>query len=163
MSEKLNRSSGSSVSVQRLPQVKSPASTAVSDYDSIDLVREMVKAADERKAGDITVLDVAEISYITEYFMIVTGFSTTQIRAIARSVENRAEELFNRVPEQVEGMSDGGWILLDYGAVIIHVFLPQEREFYDIEAFWGHAEKLDISAFLELDADAATNMGSAEP
>lgn len=162
MSEKLNRSSGSSVSVQRLPQVKSPSSTAVSDYESIDLVREMVKAADERKAGDITVLDVTDISYITEYFMIVTGFSTTQIRAIARSVENRAEELFNRVPEQVEGMSDGGWILLDYGAVIIHVFLPQEREFYDIEAFWGHAEKLDISTFLELDVDAGANLNSSD-
>ena len=149
MSDQPNLSSVSSVSVTRLPQVQERPSVDPSSYEALDVIKEMVRAADERKAGDITVLDVGEISYLAEYFMVVTGFSTTQVRAIARSIEDKVEEVFQRLPHRVEGLGDGGWALLDYGEVIVHVFLPKEREFYDIEAFWGHAERIDITPFLE--------------
>ena len=154
MSDQPNPSSVSSVSVTRLPRAQERPSVDASSYEALDVIKEMVRAADERKAGDITVLDVGEISYLAEYFMVVTGFSTTQVRAIARSIEDKVEEVFQRLPNRVEGMSEGGWVLLDYGEAIVHVFLPKEREFYNIEAFWGHAEKVDISAFLEMDANA---------
>ncbi|MEM9220334.1 MAG: ribosome silencing factor [Cyanobacteria bacterium P01_F01_bin.150] len=157
MSEHPNLSSVSSVSVTRLPQVKDRPSVDPSSYEAIDVIKEMVRAADERKAGDITVLDVGDISYLTEYFMVVTGFSITQVRAIARSIQDKLEDVFQRSPNRVEGMNEGGWVLLDYGEAIVHVFLPKEREFYDIEAFWGHAERVDITPFIELGPNLASN------
>lgn len=155
MSDQPNPSSVSSVSVTRLPRVQERPVIDPASYGALDVIKEMVRAADERKAGDITVLDVGEISYLAEYFMVVTGFSTTQVRAIARSIEDKVEEVFQRLPNRVEGMSEGGWVLLDYGEAIIHIFLPKEREFYNIEAFWGHAEKIDIAAFLEVEPTPA--------
>ena len=151
MSDQPNLSSVSSVSVTRLPQEQERPSIDPSSYEALDVIKEMVRAADERKAGDITVLDVGEISYLAEYFMVVTGFSTTQVRAIARSIEDKVEEVFQRLPNRVEGMGDGGWVLMDYGEVIVHVFLPKEREFYNIEAFWGHAERVDVTPFLDIE------------
>lgn len=154
MSDQPNLSSVSSVTVTRLPRVQDRPSIDPSSYEALDVIKEMVRAADERKAGDITVLDVSEISYLADYFMVVTGFSTTQVRAIARSIEDKLEEMFQRLPNRVEGMSEGGWVLLDYGEAIVHIFLPKEREFYNIEAFWGHAEKVDILPFLEMGLNA---------
>jgi ribosome-associated protein len=106
------------------------------------LVATIVTAADERKAGDITILKVADISYLTEYFIIVTGFSTTQARAIADAIEAAVEQDCHRQPRRVEGKAEGTWVLQDYGDAIVHIFLPREREFYHLEAFWGHAERL---------------------
>ena len=160
MSDQPNLSSVSSVSVTRLPQEQERPSIDPSSYEALDVIKEMVRAADERKAGDITVLDVGEISYLAEYFMVVTGFSTTQVRAIARSIEDKVEEVFQRIPNRVEGMGDGGWVLMDYGEAIVHVFLPKEREFYDIEAFWGHAERVDITPFLDLEPGATDAISS---
>ncbi|NET52253.1 MAG: ribosome silencing factor [Merismopedia sp. SIO2A8] len=118
--------------------------------DALILVREIVKAADARKASDIKVLKVSEVSYLTDFFVVVTGFSNAQIRAIARSIDEHVEETLQRQPERTEGLNDGGWVLLDYGETIVHIFLPQEREFYNLEAFWGHAETIDISNFLDV-------------
>ncbi len=112
------------------------------DSDTEKLVQTIVNAADDRKAGDITILKVAEISYLTDYFIIVTGFSNTQTRAIADSIEEAAIRDLGREPRRVEGKAEGSWILLDYGDAIAHIFLPKEREFYNLEAFWGHAERL---------------------
>ncbi len=117
-----------------------PGTTLDSDIEQ--LVQTIVNAADDRKAGDITILKVAEISYLTDYFIIVTGFSNTQTRAIADSIEEAALRERGREPRRVEGKAEGSWILQDYGDAIVHIFLPKEREFYNLEAFWGHAERL---------------------
>ncbi|MEG3439283.1 ribosome silencing factor [Pannus brasiliensis CCIBt3594] len=106
------------------------------------LVQTIANAADDRKAGDITILKVADISYLADYFIIVTGYSTTQVRAIADSIEAAVELECDRVPRRVEGKAEGSWILQDFGDAIVHIFLPKEREFYNLEAFWGHAERL---------------------
>ncbi|MEB3232831.1 MAG: ribosome silencing factor [Leptolyngbyaceae bacterium] len=135
---------------QRQPQQgRSDSSHPISLGDNLALVTEMVKAADDRKATDITVLDVAEVSYLADYFVVVTGFSSAQVRAIARTVEDRVEETLQRTPYRVEGLRDGGWVLLDYGDCIIHIFLPKEREFYKLEAFWGHATPIDVASLLD--------------
>ncbi|MGK7891553.1 MAG: ribosome silencing factor [Leptolyngbyaceae cyanobacterium] len=123
-------------------------SSSASVGEELALVAEMVKAADDRKAADITVLNVADVSYLADYFVVVTGFSNAQIRAIARTVEDQVEENLQRTPYRVEGLNDGGWVLLDYGDSIIHIFLPKEREFYKLEAFWGHAEQVDVASLL---------------
>ena len=103
----------------------------------------IAEAADEKKAQDIVLLKVAEVSYLTDYFVVVSGFSKPQLRAICDSIEQQIEENFEREPIRIEGKSDGRWVLIDYGEVIVHVFLPEEREFYNLEAFWGHAERID--------------------
>lgn len=100
------------------------------------------EAADDRKGGDILVLDVAEVSYLADYFVIVTGFSKVQVRAIAQSIQEKLETQLQRVPRQIEGQAEGSWVLLDYGDVIVHILMSQEREFYNLEAFWGHAETI---------------------
>ena len=100
------------------------------------------EAADDRKGGDILLLDVAEVSYLADYFVIVTGFSKAQVRAIAQSIQEKLETKLQRVPRQIEGQAEGTWVLLDYGDLIVHILMSQEREFYNLEAFWGHAETI---------------------
>ena len=102
-------------------------------------------AADDRKAGNITILQTGDVSYLADYFVIVTGFSNVQVRAIANSVEDAIETKFDRLPLRTEGMSEGRWVLKDYGEVIVHIFMPDDREFYDLEAFWGHAERIEFT------------------
>ncbi|MDY6941177.1 MAG: ribosome silencing factor [Cyanobacteriota bacterium] len=103
-------------------------------------------AADDRKAEDIVLLSVEEISYLADYFAIVTGFSKAQVRAISESILDRVETEFGRSCPRIEGQSEGTWILLDYGDAIAHVMMPEEREFYNLEAFWGHAERIEYPA-----------------
>jgi ribosome-associated protein len=120
-----------------------------SDQDAtLDLAITAARVADERKGGDILVLNVADVTALADYFVLVTGYSKVQVRAIARSIEDAVKESLNRLPIRSEGMSDGAWVLQDYGDVIIHVLLPQERDFYNLEAFWGHAQRVDVSPYL---------------
>ena len=114
--------------------------------DSYSLALAIAQAADDRKGGDIVLLKVAEVSYLADYFVVVTGFSSAQVRAITRSITDKVEEEWQRLPQHTAGMGEGSWVLMDYGDVIVHIFMPQEREFYDLEAFWGHAERLSFAA-----------------
>jgi ribosome-associated protein len=111
------------------------------------LVQAIAQAADDRKAADIVVLKVVGISYLTDYFVMATGFSRTQVRAISDAIEEKVAKEFQKNPLRVEGKAEGSWIVHDYGDVIVHIFLPQEREFYNLEAFWGHAERINIPLY----------------
>ncbi len=115
------------------------------DDESLKLALTIAEAMSDRKGKDIVLLNVAEVSYLADYFVVVTGFSNVQVRAIARSVEDTVEEQLERSPLRSEGQTDGSWVVVDYGDVIAHVFMPEEREFYDLEAFWGHAERIYIA------------------
>ncbi len=112
--------------------------------DSKELAFLIAEAGDDRKADNIVILDLKELSYLADYFVIMTGFSQPQLRAISNSIEDKVEETFNLTPTRIEGKNDGNWILQDYGDVIAHVFLPSAREFYDLEAFWGRAKKINF-------------------
>ncbi len=114
--------------------------------ETLQVALDIVNAADDRKAVDISVLDVSDVSYLADYFIVMTGLSNVQVRAIARSVQQATEEHWGRSPQRVEGVTDGNWILLDYGDIIVHVFMPHEREYYNLEAFWGHARRVDRAA-----------------
>ena len=113
------------------------------DIDSKKLALQIADAAEDKKAEDIVLLEVSEVSYLADYFVIITGFSGTQLKAIAESIEDKIEEEYNRVPVRVSGKREGNWIVQDYSDVIVHIFLPEEREFYNLEAFWGHAERTE--------------------
>ncbi len=126
---------------------KTPGSLSTNDQDSTrHLALTIAQAAEDRKGGAIVLLRIAEISYLTDYFVIVTGFSKAQVRAISQSVGEKVEELWHRHPLRKEGQAEGSWVLLDYGDVIVHILMPQEREYYDLEAFWAHAEKINLSS-----------------
>ena len=114
--------------------------------ESQNLAVTAAQAADDRKGGDIVLLKVAEVSYLADYFVMVTGFSKVQVRAISQSIQEKVETELQRQPLRMEGQAEGTWVLLDYGDVIVHILMPQEREFYNLEAFWGHAERIDFSS-----------------
>jgi ribosome-associated protein len=109
--------------------------------DSEALARLAAEACDDRKAVDIRLIRVEEVSSLADWFVICSGLSDVQVRAIARSVEDRLESEAQRLPLRREGQTEGRWVLLDYGEVIVHVLTPQERTFYDLESFWGHGEQ----------------------
>lgn len=118
--------------------------TANSDADiSLQTALAAAQAADDRKGDNIIVLDVSEVSYLADYFVIVTGFSQAQLRAIYQAIADQVEVELERVPLRVAGQNEGNWVLLDYGDVIIHILKPEERDFYKLEAFWGHAERVN--------------------
>jgi ribosome-associated protein len=116
------------------------------DDDSEKLAFAAAEAASERKGGDILLLKVANVSYLADYFVMVTGYSRVQVRAIADSIEKQVEEDLHRRPLRTEGKNDGSWVLYDYGDVIVHVMMQKEREYYNLEAFWGHAERIEFTS-----------------
>ncbi|MFN3927856.1 MAG: ribosome silencing factor [Pseudanabaenaceae cyanobacterium] len=99
-------------------------------------------AADDRKAVDIVILSVADLTVLTDYFVIATGFSKNQLRAIAKHIQEQVAEKCDRAPLRVSGEMEGTWIVQDFGEVIVHIMQPREREFYALESFWGHAPRL---------------------
>jgi ribosome-associated protein len=105
-------------------------------------VRLAVEAAQEKKAGGITVLDLSGLGAFTEYFVICTGFSTPQVQAICNEVEEQIEKQLDRGPQHREGRRSAEWALLDYGNFIVHVFGEQARRYYDLERLWRSAQKL---------------------
>jgi ribosome-associated protein len=111
------------------------------NYTSKELALAIADAGDDRKADNIILLNVEKMSYLADYFVIMTGFSQPQLRAISVSIEDKVYEKFKRIPVRIEGKNEGNWVLHDYGDVIAHIFLPEARQFYDLEAFWGGAEK----------------------
>lgn len=125
--------------------VNSSGANSTSGTDpSKELAMTIAEAAADRKAGDIILLHVAEVSYLADYFAIITGYSRVQVRAISQAIESMVEEKWHRTPLRTEGKSEGSWVLQDYGEVLVHVMMPKEREFYNLEAFWGHAERIEF-------------------
>jgi len=108
------------------------------------VVRLAVVAAQNKKAGRITVLDLSEVGAFTQYFVICTGYSTPQLQAICSEVEELLYKELKRSPEHREGHRSADWALLDFGSFILHVFGEQARRFYDLERLWRAAPALVI-------------------
>jgi ribosome-associated protein len=105
-------------------------------------VQRSVELALERKALDVAVLDLTGISTATDYFVIASGTSDVQVKAIADHVVDELRKDGIR-PQHVEGMSGGRWVLIDYIDFVVHVFHPQARAFYQLENLWGDAPRWD--------------------
>ncbi len=116
--------------------------------ESIKLVEQIVKALDEKKGMDIKVLDIHAQTGIADYFVICNGTSTPHTKALSDFVEEKTEqELRERILRR-EGYQGGSWILLDYGVVIVQIFKPEERAYYNLEKLWGDSPEVDITAFV---------------
>ena len=103
------------------------------------------QAADEKKATDIMVQEVRELIGVTDYFVIVTASNNRQVDAIIDEIEDQLRERGGVKPLHREGSADGSWSLLDYGAVVVHVFQPETREYYRLETLWNDAPVLDLA------------------
>lgn len=103
------------------------------------------RAADEKKATDIMVQEVGELIGVTDYFIIATAANNRQVAAIIDEIEEQLRKQAHVKPIHREGTQDGTWSLLDYGSFVVHVFQPETREYYRLEALWNDAPVIDLA------------------
>ncbi len=115
--------------------------------ESIETMAAAVRALDKKKGKNIQVLHTGALTTLADYFVLCTGGSTTQIKALTDECEAAVEAIGGELHHR-EGFRDGGWILLDFSDVVVHVFLEAERDFYDLERLWADAEPVDITPYL---------------
>lgn len=121
-----------------------------------------VRAAQDRKALDLTMLDIGQVSTFTERFLICHGTNSRQVQAIADAVQ-RDLKAAGWLPFSVEGYRNAEWILLDYGDFVVHVFSPEKRFYYDLERLWRTAPRLPVPAMAPMAAPAAPEAAAAPP
>ncbi len=123
------------------PEVREPSAwrterTPALPLDSLTLARKAAEAAVNQKAEDVLILDVEALTTVCDCFVLASAATRVQTKDIALKIEKALEA--EGVPKiRIQGREEGGWILLDYGSVVVHVFLRQEREFYDLESRWS--------------------------
>lgn|SRR5574341_95451 len=103
------------------------------------------EAADAKKAFDILVLDLRGLTFITDYFVICSGGSTTQVGAVSDGI-GQALAMAGKRPSHIEGGAEASWVLMDYGDVVVHIFEEQTRMYYSLERLWGDAPRVAVPA-----------------
>lgn len=112
--------------------------------ENLELVKKVVEALEDKKAEDISVIDIKEISTIADYFIIANGSNTNQLTAMQDAVDEAMYK--NGVHQkQVEGNNNSTWILMDYQDIIVHLFSSEDRLFYDLERIWRDGKVIDIA------------------
>ncbi len=114
---------------------------------SFEILKIAANALNSKKARDINAVKVEELTVLCEYFLICTANSSTQLRALADEVEDKLKEA-GVMPHHIEGKASG-WVALDYGSVVVHIFGRNEREFYALDKMWADAESVDLQNILE--------------
>ena len=111
------------------------------------LMEFIVRAADDKKARDIVVMEVTEKTTLADYFVVMTGTSTTHIKALSEEIEKKLKDERGLYPHHSEGVTSN-WILIDYVSVVVHIFLSDARELYALERLWGDAAKVDLKGLI---------------
>lgn len=114
------------------------------------LAREIAKVLDEKKAMNIVAIKTEEVTVVSDFFVIASGTSNTHTKSLADDVEYEIKNRLGIDPEHIEGRATG-WILLDYGTVIVHLFQGETRDYYNLERLWQDASMLDLSDVLTED------------
>lgn len=123
---------------------RTAASVSSAGIDAKDVALSAAYAADSKKAENVCVLDLTELSDVCDYFVVATGTNTRLADAIVDEIEEKVAASFKEHPISIEGRDEKNWILMDYGSVIVHVFTPEAREFYKLEKLWGDAPALEL-------------------
>ena len=116
--------------------------------DSKELLETVVKAADSKRAEEIVALDVANVSLLADYFVIMQANSERQVKAIADEIEENVAAAGVQVRD-IEGKNAANWVLLDFGDVVVHVFRTETRQFYNLEKLWAEAPLVDVSDWVK--------------
>lgn len=116
---------------------------------SLEKAKNIAKILDKKKAIDIVGIETKELTVMSDYFIIASGTSNTHVRALADEVDDEMEKLGVEV-DHIEGRATG-WILLDYNDVLVHIFQPESRQYYNIERLWNDAARVDLSDVLTED------------
>lgn len=130
------------------PTAKSDQFTTTSKFktaDSSELIDTITEALLEKKAKDIVLLDVRELTTLTDYFVVCHGTSETQIRALASSVMEKTKKDIGESVWKQEGMDARRWIILDYVNIVVHIFSEEKRDYYGIERMWSDANRTEIA------------------
>ena len=117
----------------------------MSEHTIEQWVKVAARAASSKKADDPVVLDVGAVLAITDYFVIVSGSNTRQVRTIADAVEEEVKRDGGPSPIRVEGLDDLKWVLLDYGDFVVHVFLDETRKYYELERLWSDVPRVALA------------------
>ncbi|MDH5528292.1 MAG: ribosome silencing factor [Nitrospirota bacterium] len=123
--------------------MQKPQTSQLPELSAEQAARTVASAADSKKGTDIVALHVTELTSIADYFVLITGGSTTHVNALFEAVDEAMSHA-GREPLHVEGRGEANWILMDYGDVVVHIFLDEARGFYGLERLWGDAPKLDL-------------------
>jgi ribosome-associated protein len=108
-----------------------------------------IKAAQGRKASNLVILDISQLTSFADVFIICTGKSNRQVTAIAEHIKTDLKNNLDISPLSVEGMREGHWVLLDYGHILIHVFYEPVRDFYDLEGLWADAGQIPVAEYAD--------------
>lgn len=110
--------------------------------ESLEIAQEVAKVIEDKLGKDIVIKDLSALTIVCDYFVITSAPTRLQTRDIARAVEDRLSQL-GLQNKRIQGQREGSWILMDYGVVVIHVFLQSERDFYDLEGLWRNAPRVE--------------------
>lgn len=110
----------------------------------LELARIAAMAADEKKADDIVLLDLGGLSDVCDYFLICSAGNPRLLDAVIDEIEEKVKKNTGMGPLSHEGRAGSSWVLLDYGSVVVHAFLPETRDFYRLERLWGDAPRVDL-------------------
>lgn len=129
----------------RKPSVPKGKKNPVSPNDADEaLARLCAEAALDKKAEDVVILDMRGISSFTDFFVIVSGTSEPQLKAIAASIRERVREAMERRPAAEDGFPASQWVIVDYGSVIVHIFRTEKRHLYGLEDLWNDAKRINL-------------------
>jgi ribosome-associated protein len=103
------------------------------------LARIIVDLASDKKGENVVLMDMRQVSPIADFFIIVSGSSDRQLKAIVEHIGQTTKLQYDTRPWRLEGAASGGWVLMDYGDVVVHAFLPEKRTYYDLEGLWREA------------------------
>lgn len=115
--------------------------------NTLDITKLIVKKLDDKKANNIEVIEIGEITILGDYFIIASANNTTHVKSLIDEVEFELKKI-DKYPERIEGYESANWVILDYIDIVVHIFYEETREFYKLEKLWGDGKKLEISDIL---------------
>jgi ribosome-associated protein len=129
--------------------------------EAIALAVAAADAADDKKATDLSILEVADILALVDVFLLVTTASDRQLKAVVGAIEERLREDHQRKVLRREGTAEGGWMLLDYGDLVCHLFSTEQREFYSLDRLWSDVPRRDVKTGALLDEPTVVSVRTA--
>lgn len=113
--------------------------------ESLEIAREIAQVIEDKLGRDIVIKDLSALTIMCDYFVITSAPTRIQTRDICRAIEEKMDRL-HLENKRIQGYREGSWILMDYGVVVVHIFLQSERDFYDLEGLWRNAPRVEASA-----------------